>query len=351
VSQWVSKETKLTNYANNDYWYDDVSDGPVNATVKIGGAEHQAEPAWVVVASPGFAPGIDNVTTWYDEALNVNSGFNTDEIKTRPSFTLDIYPILQRVVTMQWVHDALRENHGNGEPQDFLAPVRLKKLASNDPLNQGSRAGVFGALTEPGIQAKPDQDLVGGAMPNYKSGVDPAEPHSGVRAALTRLQYGLMSQWSDGDFDADWTGSAPLPVPFEKIPLGEQPAALDRAALEACVGGPFYPGIESTYIMAEQKTYEQAFRIDRNRAPGSMTQEMALPWQADYSGCGQFWWPAQRPFSVKRDGEFVPYTPPEWKPENGPTKYGEMVRNWSKLGFILQEGDEYIEKERTLDSD
>jgi hypothetical protein len=344
-SRWVLVENSLTNYANNDYWFDDVSDGPVNATVKISGVEHQAEPAWVVVASPGFAPGIDNVTTWYDEAVNVNSTAGANKC---PSFTRDIYPILKRVVTMQWVHDKLRENHGNGEPQDFLAPDMLKQLASNSPADKYKRAGVFGALTKPGIEAEPDQPLVTGAMPNYKSGVDPAEPHSGARAALTQYQYDLMSLWSDGDFVADWTGSEPQPIPFDQIPPGEQPAALDRAALEACVGGPFFPGIETTYIMAESKTYEQAFRIDRNRPAGSMTQGMALPWQADYSGCGQFWWPAQRPFSVKRDGEFAPYTPTWWKPAVGPTNYDEMVRHWSQLGFILKEGDEYIEQQSTL---
>lgn len=348
-SQWVLVDNSLTNYANNDYWYDDVSDGPVKATVKIAGVEHQAESAWVVVASPAFAPGINNVTTWYDEAVNVNinSGF-TAKANERPSFTRDIYPILARVVTMQWVHNAIRENHGNGEYQDFLTPSTLVQLASNSPADKYKREPVFGALTKPGIKAEPDQPLVAGAMPNYKSGVDPADPHSGARAALTTQQYDLMFKWSNGDFDADWTGSEPQPIPFNLIPLGEQPAALDRAALEACVGGPFYPGIETTYIMAEPQTYEQAFRINRTWKPGSMTQGMALPWQADYSGCGQFWWPAQRPFSVKRDGEFAPYTPTWWKPENGPTRYDEMVRHWSQLGFILKEGDEYIEQQSTL---
>ena len=189
-SQWVLVDNSLTNYANNDYWYDDVSDGPVKATVKIAGVEHQARPAWVVVASPGFAPGIENVTTWYDEAVNVNIdvGF-TAKANERPSFTRDIYPILARVVTMQWVHDAIRENHGNGEAQDFLTPDRLQQLASNAPADQASRRFVFSALTKPGIAAKPDQPLITGAMPNYHSGVDPAEPQVGVLASLTQHQY------------------------------------------------------------------------------------------------------------------------------------------------------------------
>ncbi len=93
--------------------------------------------------------------------------------------------------------------------------------------------------------------------------------------------------------------------------------------------------------MAHRATYEQPFRIDQSLEPGSMTQGMAEPWQADFNACGRFWWPAQRPVSVKRDGQFVPYTPANWG-------FGDMVKNWSKLGFILKEGDEYVEKERTL---
>ena len=28
--------------------------------------------------------------------------------------------------------------------------------------------------------------------------------------------------------------------------------------------------------------------------------------------------------------------------------FGDMVEHWSELGFILKEGGEYVEKERTL---
>jgi hypothetical protein len=44
----------LTNFANNDGWCDDVSDGPVRATIRLnGGAETvEAEPARVIVAHP-----------------------------------------------------------------------------------------------------------------------------------------------------------------------------------------------------------------------------------------------------------------------------------------------------------
>src|SRR5215510_14067973 len=60
----------ISNFANNDGWYDNVADGPVTATVQIGAAAPLVVqvPAWVVVAPPSYAPGIDNVTTWFDQA-------------------------------------------------------------------------------------------------------------------------------------------------------------------------------------------------------------------------------------------------------------------------------------------
>src|SRR5215467_12652639 len=38
----------LTTFANNDGWHDDVSDGPVTATVTIGNKTYQASGAWVI---------------------------------------------------------------------------------------------------------------------------------------------------------------------------------------------------------------------------------------------------------------------------------------------------------------
>ena len=53
-------------FANNDLWCDDTSDGPVDATVSIGGRNIPVTGAWVVVAPPNYAPGIQSVVTMYD---------------------------------------------------------------------------------------------------------------------------------------------------------------------------------------------------------------------------------------------------------------------------------------------
>jgi hypothetical protein len=61
----------INNFANNDNWYDDMSDGTVGATITLvgGGAAIEAVPARVIVAPPDFAPGLANLITLYDVAL------------------------------------------------------------------------------------------------------------------------------------------------------------------------------------------------------------------------------------------------------------------------------------------
>jgi len=56
----------LTDFANNDGWHDDVSDGPVTATVSIDGEQVPVEPAWIITAPPNYAPDVIGVRTMYD---------------------------------------------------------------------------------------------------------------------------------------------------------------------------------------------------------------------------------------------------------------------------------------------
>src|SRR6185312_14847338 len=61
------------NFADNDGWYDDVSDGPVSASVRLKGNNYyiNASPAWVICAPPKFVPQIQHVITLYDTLLQV----------------------------------------------------------------------------------------------------------------------------------------------------------------------------------------------------------------------------------------------------------------------------------------
>jgi peptidoglycan hydrolase-like protein with peptidoglycan-binding domain len=335
---------QIVNFANNPGWYDDCCDGPVRATIGINGETIVADSAWVVVASPAYAPEIDNVVTWYDQAKSVEV-LDSDPgmILDKPSFTEDIYPILKRLSLLQWVSPSSSIGHASGDAGDFIRPDRLAKLADNSSASADLRQFVFGRLTPPGSSAPGRMAIKPGPknMPQLNSGVDPTDRSRFQYPSLATFQYDRMEQWADGNFIADWKGEPPERA-LEDLPLSERPMALTRAALEDCIGGPFYPGIESTYLMVLPDTYEAPYRIRQTHPPGYMTELMAVPWQADFLACGALWWPAQRPVAVTSTGDLD-------DAENysrGISSGADMVEHWSKLGFIVRDGDTFVEKER-----
>ncbi len=95
-------------FANNDGWHDDVSDGPVDATVQIGDRVLEATGAWVVVAPPDYAPGILAVVTGYDLVCQAAMELDASNKAGRPSFSRDILPLLVRLVNYQWVNAGYR---------------------------------------------------------------------------------------------------------------------------------------------------------------------------------------------------------------------------------------------------
>ena len=323
---------------NNDNWHDDVSDGPVRAQIFFQDAEPiEAEPAWIVVTPPAYAPEIDNMMTWYDQARSVTAQtFRPLIMDEKPSFTRDIFPVLKRTVLLQWTSKKARSGHRTGRG-NFLRASALKTLSDNSNNSKRAREDVFERLVEPGTSAIRNSRPSGRqSMPFLYSGVDPNSPERYTRASLTDLQYEQFRQWVDGNFEADWNPSSTAHQALDDFTIQEQPSVLDRAALQACIGGPFFPGIEAGYQLALPSTYEAPYRVDRQANPGMLTQGLALPWHTDFEACGRLWWPAQRPVSVSRQGQWEDYVPSNWN----------MIENWWKLGFVLRDGKKYIEQER-----
>jgi L-lysine epsilon oxidase-like protein len=267
---------------------------------------------------------------------------------TTTSFTRDIFPILKRADDLSGAHGVA---HGNGTVRPLSDKSRIDGLG--DP---AKRAAIQTKLTRSSTDAQRPEQLPPGTMPRLFSGANP-DPGGPVFTylALTRYQLAHIDNWVHGNFTADWTGAPPAPVPFEQIPVERQPLALCEAALDACVGGSFYPGIEGTYDIARIDTYHprlnlrQEFRFDPAHPAGFLTEKMALPWQADFADCSNFWWPSQRPDDVTlKSGEKARWD----RGVIGPigNRHLNMVNSWSKLGFVVfdQVTGKFVEDERTL---
>jgi hypothetical protein len=329
----------INDFANNSDWFDDVSDGPVRATVTTPDkVRHEAEPAWVIVAPPDFAPGVTNFRTLYDVVHDVAVRRGWTEIPEKPSFTRDVFPLLSRPMAYWWVSRLAGKGHGPGRAGDFS--TMWDELADPDG-DRSERESVAARLRDP--QGPPPSPF---GMPRLHD-----DAFSGDVLPPTATQYAILQRWAAGDFIGDW-GLAQEPVEL-------LPDALDRVALLACSGGAFYPGIEAGRIMAEDDSYRGPYRLDPDRhRPGAVTEGNALPWQADFYACRLepqsrlAWWPAQRPDQVFPDLQSVAsLRSQDWA--RGIGSYEGMVEHWHRLGVVAarsESGGEIalLETERTL---
>jgi L-lysine epsilon oxidase-like protein len=339
-SQSVGAHPPLREFANNDDWCDDVADGPVRAIVRLndGSPPILADSAWVIVAPPDFAPALENVVTLYDvvyaRMAQRDPALAVSET-TEVSFTRDVYPVLRRASSLHWVSGVAARGHAPGRRGHFLS--QIDELSTSGPESAVARGRIFRRLRNP--------QGGGGNMPLLPASLEP-----GDTVALSEEQFQRMKKWAAGEFLADWPGEEPAPPSFDEVPAAERPKALDRAALEACVGGGFFPGIEVGRVLLEPDTFDRdrPFRVDARLLPGALTARMAVPWQADFHDCdfeddlGMDWWPGQRPTQVFRAGSQVqsPWMPRDWSRE-------KMVTHWATLGFVVPDGPRFVEHERS----
>jgi hypothetical protein len=104
--------------------------------------------------------------------------------------------------------------------------------------------------------------------------------------------------------------------------------------------------------------------------PGFFSQQMALPWQADFYDCHKedhtpdssderliyMWWTAQRPDDIRADAS-GPYRrwvepfdaskePLTTDPDDitNLARFEQMRTRWSELSFVVLDGDEHLEQ-------
>lgn len=334
----------IQGFADSDGWYDDTSDGPVNATVtRPTGETLSAKPAWVIVGPPDFAPALRNLVTLFDVALDVAVEQGRLSMPAKPSFVRDIQPILERAVGYQWVNRFASAGHAGNQPGNFA----FDWAALADPANPPADAQSVLARHRDATQTPVPPPAVSNArrwMPRLHD-----ENNDKNVLPLTRVQYTMLQRWAVGDFHGDLQ-TPPAPELL--------PDALDRAALESCSGGAFFPGIEAGGIMKAPETYAEPFCINAATiVPGAITAGNALPWQADYHDCvweaQSFigWWPAQRPDHVRPEDD--PTVFKDWARGISSVQDAsdrDMIDGWHRLGIVRERttptGTMFLETER-----
>ena len=251
-------------FANNDGWHDDVADGPVRATVTFpGSAPFEAEPGYVVVTPPNYAPGLAGLVTMDDTVRETFQGQGWIPSPTTTSFTQDVWPIFDRLTGLQWINHGLFVVHGYGSPLDARDPKVLAQLRDVSAQNEPWRRAVFKLFRNPSAENAPALDKVSQI---FGDAVDDLFERGGGQHPLcllsvTSTQYAHLERWAVGTFADDWSGAIPIPPNFAALPPDQQVAHLERAALHDCLGGPFHPGIEITWVMRLPRLWSSAYRL------------------------------------------------------------------------------------------
>ncbi|MFC0401395.1 LodA/GoxA family CTQ-dependent oxidase [Paraburkholderia rhizosphaerae] len=355
----TSVPPSLPSFADNDGWCDDTSDGPVSARVMTkDGVSIDVVPSWVIVAPPDFAPDVSSFVTLYDVCLQVwmdKQGVDlSEEVET--NFYRDVLPILRRARGYRWVFSGVMrsevpDKHGSwsdessalfaalAEPSDIAPPpgsVSEKAIRYRQML--------FAHLRDPDDALMEPREV---AMPRLHDDFKKLAKPGGASQvlALTRRQYRHMRNWANGTFK-----NTQLPVTERE----RECDALDRIALQACSGGPFFPGMEAPRIMKDKRLYMAPCRIDPhselwsgdlNRGAGRITEGLAVPWQSDFYECRMdgdaTWWPATHPDKVVvlRDDKKMDLPADALSEQMELWHFGikdamDMVNRWSSLGVV-----------------
>lgn len=389
----------ITDYVNNDTWFDDVSDGPVTATITFAnGTILDADSAWVLVGPPDFAPATSNAVTLYDTIWDVavrelvlpsNIGIydeyspgkglkllrdqNADwkangTLKNyEPSFLKDILPIFKRSFDYMRVHEP-----AISKPFHYTFSSSYWASLADPAKGKGARDQLLGYIRDRDKTQLNLKQMPRGLGDNYQPDVDDFNKQfADSFVSIPRTHYALLRQWANGEFVGDFDATKTVIPAANPDPMPEE---LDRAALENCVGAPFFPGIETSWLIRNPAVYSEPFRIKLgavlNTSAGDLltvragffTQQMAQPWQADFYDCHKedfidddtgektyyMWWAAQRPDDVYRTKDATQMTP--WaKPFRGTddfTRFVYMLENWFRHGFVISEEGVFFEKER-----
>lgn len=270
----------ITSFSDNDGWFDDWCDGPVQASVRLaGGGELAAESAWVTCCGPDYAPEIDAFITLYDVVRDVmvnGKRFAGKEpilpgLPPEISFLNEVFPLFHRLGLMVWLSSAAQLRKGWIDVGNFLDERYMRRLADPSPANLPFREQVFGQIRHPDVEqthpphTKDNQQYklpyMLGSGANY-------DFSSADWFQMPRLQLEILTKWKNGEFYDDFGDRGEAPVTrLEDVAIEHQGEALTRAALERCSGGAFHPGVEMTWPLRQEALFRDdlPFRIAVSR--------------------------------------------------------------------------------------
>ena len=377
----------LAQFQGSDGWSDDVCDGLVRASVRIGERTIEAAPAWVLSTPPNYGPAIaTGFVTAYDAVRSMFVDANV-LAAGQVSFAEDILPIFARLTDMQWVNEGFFESNGFASKADWDDPQMIDKLADPSPAARSFRRRLFKRFRNPAFRRLQPE-----AIPQlYGDAVNFADPTPREWLAVTPLQYEQLRTWSEGNFTDD--RGTKQPTKLGQLPIAKRPAALDRAALESVLGGPFHPGIDAPWVLRRRSLWQKPFRLkvsgrQPNRgesgskltakktfapdgpldgcAPGDLTRWLGAPWHADAANSRSGYqlsvspvlpafYPARIPTTVLSEADYkivIDTSLPieeriaafrnrrDWErfiaqPEL-PATLELMIKDWPKLGMIAE---------------
>jgi len=301
-------EPRITDYANNDGWFDDTSDGPVMARLKMKDSRTKRVryidveyPAWVLCAYPSYVPSIldmitmedvledleirefagntymygarstfgdpqkidqsnaEAVTWWRKQDLGWNENYY-------PQFQRDIWPILERPNKYGFLSNILSQSNAPHDETDrgtFDPGILANPKGPAQPrvylynlLRQAGEENLFSRAGKPNAANGSDRTANVPLMP-LLCGDNPITndlPSKFLR--LTATQLFILKQWAEGKFVNDTNHEEEMGA--NHLTKGH---TLDRAIMSSILGGAFCPGGEVGWIMRNPSIYREPYRI------------------------------------------------------------------------------------------
>lgn len=344
TNQPIYDPAKPATFNNADGWYDDIADGPVNASVTLGDKVFQADSAWVSAAPPNYAPDIIGWRTLDDLLRNLYIQSGLMAMPDSISFNEHIRPILERLSGLQWVNAGFAAMFGTDAPMNFEDQTLLQKLSllpddtnSRDTYVELRRTiyNSFRKMDSMAVEPRTWPWIYGDAFGYSDNAASEYLP-------LPSLFDYILQNWVTGNFTNDYDPNQTSPSRLSDVPLQQQPEMLDRANMHFCLADAFHPGCELTWPVRNASMYRAPYRFKvrakgkpepdygakldakivaslggplYEQGPGDLTRWMALPWQADTAFCRSGYaagydpylptfWPARVPNQVLTEADY-----------------------------------------------